>query len=164
MFQQNAFMGNKQELLHVLWADFPQLHIYRQFGEEKLGSSSVQNQAAVESGEGQNPSRLSFLLAGMAALCRASPQLSGTLLRCRNCWSPYFTAQVLKSAFLLLPYSCRGREGWQGGRKSRSVGTELHLGRCSAQHCQAEVSRKVWIGNLHHRYHMLHEDVCLGLV
>lgn len=119
------------ELLHVRWADFPQLRIHRQFREEKLHSRSVQNQAAVESGERQNPSRLSFLLAVMAALCRASPQLSCTLLRCRSCWSPYFIAQVLKSAFLLLPYSCRVRERWQARRKSR----------CVAQNC-------VWGGAL----------------
>lgn len=44
-------MGNEQELLHVLGEDFPQLPIHRQFREEKLNSRSVQNQAAVESGE-----------------------------------------------------------------------------------------------------------------
>lgn len=58
----------------------------------------------------------SFCSPATAASCRASPQLAE-----HYWWFPYFIAQVLKNAFVLLPYSWRGREERQAGRKSRHV-------------------------------------------
>lgn len=74
----------------MLGEDFPQLPIHRQFREVKLNSLSVQNQAAVESGERQNSCSPSSLSAVVAVVCRASPQLSS------------FAAEVQKLLITLL--------------------------------------------------------------
>lgn len=122
MLQQNAFMGNRQKLLlHLLWAGFPQSPIHRQFGEEKLHSRSVQNQAAVKSGERGRILPPIFLLPCCSCFVQSQPSAGWTLLKCRNQWFPYFIAHVFKNAFVLLPYSWRGRDERQAGRKSRHV-------------------------------------------
>lgn len=114
-----------KELLPVLWAYFPLLHICRQFGEEKLHSRFVQNQGAVEISERQNPSCPSFSWLWWLLYAELVHH-SCTLLKCRNCWCtgfkvPFFCCLVLAGE----------RRGGSQGEQSRCVGTKVHMRRCN---------------------------------
>lgn len=88
-----------KELLPVLWAYFPLLHICRQFGEEKLHSRFVQNQGAVEISERQNPSCPSFSWLWWVLYAELVHH-SCTLLKCRNCWCTGFKVPFFCALFL----------------------------------------------------------------